>query len=182
MAKPAESAQSGGGCCDIRHLVVNFHQDVYRYAFRLSGSAADADDLSQQAFLVAQQKLTQLRETSKAKSWLLAITRSLFLKSLRKRKPTSAVDLELDLQSFCGDIPDSKDFDSELLHKAIAELPNEFRVVLMMFYFEEMSYKEIASQLEVPAGTVMSRLSRAKSHLRKRLTSKQDASSITTRA
>jgi RNA polymerase sigma-70 factor (ECF subfamily) len=59
--------------------------------------------------------------------------------------------------------------DQQGLAEALAELPDEFRVVVLMFYFEDLSYKEIAEQLELPIGTVMSRLSRAKGHLRRRL-------------
>ena len=63
--------------------------------------------------------------------------------------------------------------DQEELGKALAELPDEFRLVVLMFYFEDLSYKEIAEQLELPIGTVMSRLSRAKGHLRRRLADEQ---------
>ena len=57
----------------------------------------------------------------------------------------------------------------EQLQAAIDELPDEFRIPVLMFYFEDSSYREIAEQLDLPPGTVMSRLSRAKSHLRRRL-------------
>lgn len=61
------------------------------------------------------------------------------------------------------------DIDRERLQLALDELPDEYRLVVAMFYFEELSYKEIASELELPIGTVMSRLSRAKGRLRHRL-------------
>ena len=60
--------------------------------------------------------------------------------------------------------------DREELAAALDELPDEFRLVLLMFYFEDLSYQKIAEQLDIPIGTVMSRLSRAKEHLRRRLT------------
>ena len=59
--------------------------------------------------------------------------------------------------------------DGERLQRAIDALPDVFREVVLMFYFEQLSYREIAARLEIPAGTVMSRLSRAKSHLRQQL-------------
>ena len=61
------------------------------------------------------------------------------------------------------------DIDREQLQAAINELPDEFKLVLLSFYFEDCSYREIAARFDLPAGTVMSRLSRAKNHLRARL-------------
>jgi RNA polymerase sigma-70 factor (ECF subfamily) len=66
-------------------------------------------------------------------------------------------------------IDEPLEFDSEKLQLALNELPEEFRFPLVLFYFQELSYQEIAAQLDVPLGTVMSRLSRGKQHLRRRL-------------
>jgi RNA polymerase sigma-70 factor (ECF subfamily) len=153
---------------DIHSLVVEHQRAVYRYAFRLTGNEADAEDLTQQTFLIAQQRLAQVREPDKAAAWLFAVLRSCYLKSKRKRQPINATGLELDVES----IPDTvteEDIDAEQLQLAINELPDEFKLVLVMFYFEGCSYKEIAAKLEVPIGTVMSRLTRAKGRLRGRL-------------
>jgi RNA polymerase sigma-70 factor (ECF subfamily) len=59
--------------------------------------------------------------------------------------------------------------DRDCLQSALDELPDEFRLVVTMFYFEELSYRDIAAALKLPLGTVMSRLSRAKGRLRQRL-------------
>lgn len=156
----------------IEQLVDEYYAEIYRYAFRLAGNSADAADITQQAFLNAQSHLASLREAHKSRGWLYAILRNTFLKSRRKKTPASAGNLEFELDH----VPDPAmtgselaDFDSEELQAAIAELPEEFRLVILMFYFEESSYKEIAQALEIPEGTVMSRLSRAKGHLRKKL-------------
>ena len=154
----------------VRELADNYYADVYRYAYRLSGAAAEADDLTQQTFLMALQRVHQLREPSRAKAWLFAVLRSCFLKGCRKRVPLSAGSLELDI----GMIPEEVselEVDSEQLQKALNELSEEFRLVLVMFYFEQLSYKEIASALEIAKGTVMSRLARAKRQLRYKLIS-----------
>lgn len=153
---------------DIQSLVRQHHGDVYRYAYRLTGNQPDAEDLTQQTFLLAQQRLHQVREPQRALGWLFAILRSCFLKSERKRRPVDATGLEMDIESIPDDVTDS-DIDSQLLQTAIDELPEESKMVVVMFYFEECSYKEIAAQLGVPIGTVMSRLARAKGRLRKRL-------------
>jgi RNA polymerase sigma-70 factor (ECF subfamily) len=158
-----------GAETDLPALVQSHHAVVYRYAFRLSRNAADAEDLSQQAFLIAQRKIHQLREPDRARAWLLAVVRSCFLKGVRKARPMAAQDVDL-LVEHVPDrthVPDQ--IDRQEVADALDELPDEFRLVLLMFYFEELSYQEIAEQLEVPMGTVMSRLSRAKGHLRQRL-------------
>jgi RNA polymerase sigma-70 factor, ECF subfamily len=78
-------------------------------------------------------------------------------------------NLGLDLDSLPSSANGDEAIDSERIQQAIGELPAEFRLVLVMFYFEDCSYREIAAELEVPIGTVMSRLARAKQHLRTRL-------------
>jgi RNA polymerase sigma-70 factor, ECF subfamily len=153
---------------DIRTLVLDYHRDVYRYAFRLTGGRPDAEDLTQQTFLIAQQRLHQVRQPERVVSWLFAILRSCYLKAERKSTPLAATSIELEVDN----IPERSvedPIDKELLQAAIDELPEEFKLVLVMFYFEECSYKEIAEQLQIPIGTVMSRLTRAKSRLRCRL-------------
>ncbi len=154
---------------DLAALVAAHHAPLYRYAYRLCGCTAEAEDLTQQAFLIAQRKLHQLREPERAGAWLYAVLRSCFLKSLRRQRPASATALNVAVEDFGGPTPEADEIDRELLAQALADLAEEFRVVVLMFYFEELSYHDIAEQLEIPIGTVMSRLSRAKGHLRKRL-------------
>jgi RNA polymerase sigma-70 factor (ECF subfamily) len=154
---------------DLTRLVADHHAAVYGYAYRLTGSVQDAEDLTQQAFLAAQTSLTQLRQTQNARSWLYAIARNTWLKARRKRIPLAAADLDLPLDQVPDDLPEEPLVDAEQLQAALDELPDEFRLVLVMFYYEGCSYRQLAEQLELPMGTVMSRLSRAKSHLRARL-------------
>lgn len=169
---------------DIASLVTDHHAVLYRYAYRLTGAVHEAEDLTQQAFLTAQQKLDQLRSADRALSWLFTILRTGYLKSIRKRRPLTEAALELDLAEVADDslAEDPADvgfdyegnaIDGQRLQAALNELPAEFRLVLVMYYFEELSYREIATRLELPAGTVMSRLSRAKGHLRLRLTGRE---------
>jgi len=155
---------------DVATLVVAHHAAVYRYACRLCGCPSEAEDLAQQTFLIAQRKLHQIREPERACSWLLAVVRSCFLKSIRKPRPVPAQNIELDVDQVAEETPETDEVDREQLATALAELPDEFRLVVLMFYFEELPYQQIAAELEIPIGTVMSRLSRAKGHLRKKLT------------
>jgi RNA polymerase sigma-70 factor, ECF subfamily len=154
---------------DIARLVAEHHAWVYRAAYRLCGSVADAEDLTQQTFLTAQRALAQLREPAAARGWLGAILRTGFLKGVRKRRPLSAESHDVDLHDFAAPIADEPAVDGEALQQALGTLSDDSRLILTMFYFEDLSYRDIAEQLEVPIGTVMSRLSRAKEQLRRNL-------------
>jgi RNA polymerase sigma-70 factor (ECF subfamily) len=151
---------------DIGQLVAEHHQPLYRYAYRLSGSKADAEDLTQQVFLIAQQKIHQVRDTECRRGWLFTVLRNCYSKSFRGRLPT--VDSEFDLNSVPAETVECA-IDSEQLQVALNTLGDEFKVVVLMFYFEQRSYREISESLEIPLGTVMSRLARGKSHLRRLL-------------
>jgi RNA polymerase sigma-70 factor, ECF subfamily len=166
----AENEHSQGAApLDLTALIVAHHAAVYRYACRLCGCRTEAEDLTQQTFLIAQQKLHQLREPARACGWLLAVVRSCFLKSCRKSRPMPAQDIDLRVEQIADQTPQVDQIDREELASALQDLPEAFRLVLLMFYFEELSYQEIAQQLDMPIGTVMSRLSRAKGLLRERL-------------
>jgi RNA polymerase sigma-70 factor, ECF subfamily len=145
---------------------------LYRYAYRLTGDGHDAEDLVQHAFLLAHQRQHQLRHAGAARGWLLAIVRNVFLKSIRNRVRGRSLD-QIDEPQTSDPHADSV-VDVEELQQALLELNEEFRSPLVLYYFEEFSYQDIADHMGVPIGTVMSRLSRAKAFLRKRLTRKPD--------
>jgi RNA polymerase sigma-70 factor, ECF subfamily len=150
---------------DVVQLVAEHHQAVYRYAYRLTGSMHDAEDLTQQVFLVAQRKMGQLRDVGNAGPWLFTILRNCFLKDRQRRRPALATDLSWNME-LASASPPKEDIDRDRLQDALNRLPDPFRLAVVMFYFEECSYREIAERLEVPIGTVMSRLARAKGYLR----------------
>lgn len=164
----AASISVDGGRTDVARLVEEHHATLYRYAYRLSGTVGDAEDLTQQVFLVAQQKLDQVRNAECVRGWLFAVLRNCYLRSKRRPTPLTATGVAIDLEVLPDDVGDD-DIDREQLQAAINELPDEFKLVVLMFFFEDCSYREIAERLQLPMGTVMSRLSRAKGHLRKRL-------------
>lgn len=173
-----QQSPCGGGCKslenahtaspDIRQLVSDHHAAVYRYAFRLTGSASDAEDVAQQVFLLAHQRIGQLREPERAGAWLLTIVRNVFLKE--RSRPASSVEPLL-AEPIAPSVEDFPDWvDPEQLQQCLDRLPSDARAVLVMYFFEDCSYKEIATTLGVPIGTVMSRLARAKTRLREELT------------
>jgi RNA polymerase sigma-70 factor (ECF subfamily) len=154
---------------EIGQLVADHHAAVYRYAFRLTGTVCDAEDLTQQTFLAAHVSLAQLRQPENARAWLFTILRHGYTKTKSKRVAVPATQFDINLDALPEEIPDELLIDQERLQQAIDDLPDEFKLVVLLFYFEECSYREIAERLSVPAGTVMSRLARAKARLRARL-------------
>jgi len=166
----------------LADLVERYYALLYRYAYRLTGSEADADDLTQQSFLTAQARWDQLRDETKAKSWLFTIARNAYLKELRGPVciPSSLLD-ELPGKPYpAGSETGPCDFDQEQLQNVLNDLPEEFRSPIVLFYFEDFSYKEIAEQMDVPVGTIMSRLARAKAYLRQRLAAPQSVRAVAT--
>jgi RNA polymerase sigma-70 factor (ECF subfamily) len=149
----------------IAALVAEHYSAVYRYAYRLCGGTAEAEDLTQQVFLNAQRKLDQLRGAEAARAWLFAILRNCFL-AARRQSGQETPGTELCWDELPENAPVPSAIDSELLQQALDALPADYRLILLMFYFEDYSYREIAERLELPIGTVMSRLSRAKGALR----------------
>ncbi len=162
---------------DIARMVADHHQALYRYAYRLTGSAPDAEDLTQQVFLIAQQKSNQLRQAECVRSWLFTILRNCYLKSQRQRLLLSTAHYDFDINAIPEEVIESN-IDSEQLQAAINALGDEFKLVVLMFYFEHRSYRDIAEALAVPPGTVMSRLARAKAHLRHFLCEAQEQQTI----
>ena len=158
-----------GGKQSIQQLVQDHYQALYRFAYRLSGSSQEAEDLTQEAYCQAYKSLAQLRDGARAKAWLFRILRNAYLHKLRsaKRVQTLAPDA---LAEIPQRLPDPlPEIDGAQLQQALGELPEDFRTPLLLFYFEDFSYRDIAEQLQIPLGTVMSRLARAKAHLRGRL-------------
>ncbi len=123
------------GEIDLPGLVKEHHAVIYRYACRLCGCPAEAEDLTQQTFLIAHQKLHQLRADAAARAWLLAVLRSCFLKSVRKPRPTPAADIDLLVNEAADNGSPAEPIDREELAAALGELSDEFLLVLLMFYF-----------------------------------------------
>ena len=152
-------------------LVDAHYAPLYRFALSLARNGADAGDLVQQTFFIWATKGEGLRELSKAKSWLFTTLYREFLRGRRRdARSTSIEDLppgEKDLAS--DDVDRASRMDAALVMAALQSVDETFRAPLTLFYIEDMSYQEIAEALEVPIGTVMSRLSRGKSQLRRAL-------------
>ncbi len=161
----------------VEELVNEHFDQVYRYALRLSGNPTTAEDIAQSVFLRAIKSIHQLRDPAAVIGWLLTIVRNEFARMCQARKLVYG----LDEPTFdCGPIADADHVQAvdghDWVHHALQLLPDEFRLVVLMFYFEEKSYAEIASELEIPMGTVMSRLNRGRQHLKQALEASQSKS------
>lgn len=147
-------------------LLACHHELVFRYAFRLTGCRSAAEDICQEVFLRAFKSIEQLRDPLAERGWLLTITRNEFARWCRLAAAQRATATDEDV----ADQATGGEHDLELrdwVQSGLDQLEPEFRAVVLMFYFEQLSYTDIATALEIPIGTVMSRLSRAKSHLKR---------------
>jgi RNA polymerase sigma-70 factor, ECF subfamily len=159
-------------------LAANFTEyldGLYSYALVLSRNQAEAQDLVQETCLRALRAMGRLRPDSNVKSWLFTILRNIWLNQLRQRKAVlDVVDLDSNdhgLDRAVGSPRDPhaayvSDLEREQVQRAIEQLPVQFREVILLREYEELSYEEIGAMLQCPVGTVMSRLARARSKLR----------------
>ena len=154
---------------------VEYLDGLYSYALILTRNHAEAEDLVQETYVRALQAMGRLRADSNIKSWLFTILRNAWLNQLRKwRNGPRMVDLEVDNGAANSIIEPSKNshdlyvskMETEQVRAAIQELPAEFREIILLREYEDLSYQEIASVLDCPIGTVMSRLGRARAKLR----------------
>jgi RNA polymerase sigma-70 factor (ECF subfamily) len=167
---------------DTEELVEEFYQPLFRFAYSLAKNEPDAVDLVQQTFLRWAQKGHQLRDPKKVKSWLFTTLHREFLGG--RRRVTKFPNVEIDKVE--GELPNIEPnivnkMDSDMVVDALQSVDEKFRAALSLFYFKDHSYKEIADVLEVPIGTVMSRISRGKKQLREQLARLEAGRSATAR-
>jgi RNA polymerase sigma-70 factor (ECF subfamily) len=158
-------------------LVDAHYASLYRFALSLARNSADAGDLVQQTFFIWATKGHGLREAAKAKSWLFTTLYREFLRGRRRdARATSLEDLppgEADVAA--EEVDRVARLDAATVMAALQTVEEVFRAPLTLFYLEDLSYQEIAAALDVPIGTVMSRLSRGKMQLRAALAREESA-------
>jgi RNA polymerase sigma factor (sigma-70 family) len=159
-------------------LVDAHYAALYRFALSLARNGADAGDLVQQTFFIWATKGSALREQGKAKSWLFTTLYREFLRGRRRdARATSIEDLPAAERELAAEEIDRVGrLDAAVVMTALQSVDEVFRAPLTLFYLEDLSYLEIAETLEVPIGTVMSRLSRGKAQLRTALASEERGS------
>jgi RNA polymerase sigma-70 factor, ECF subfamily len=146
---------------------------LYKSAVRMCGNPNDAQDLVQETLFSALKNFHQVKEPEKSKYWMFSILRNLFLKDIEKTKKRA----EIEFDSVCDKLTDRKHPEGEYLRmevkrnlqEVLDKLDERLKKALVLFYFEGLSYNEISESLNIPIGTVMSRIARAKVYLKREL-------------
>ena len=150
-------------------LVEQYRDNVYRLAYRMCGNAYDADEAAQEAFVAAWRALPNFRGDAKFSTWLYRLTTNAAIDVMRREKRHQTVgDGEMVDLADDADSPQEtveRTEQQEAMQKALATLSEEYREVLLLRYMEELDYAEIAEGLQLPSGTVKSRINRAKAAL-----------------
>ena len=161
---------------NFEQLVGAHYAPLFRFALSLTQREAEAWDLVQQTFLLWAKKSHQLRDVTKAKSWLFTTLHREFLGTRRRENRFSQLDTddgEVELRETTA-IPPSQ-LDAATVLNGLAQVDEVFRSPLALFYFDDLAYHEIAEVLQIPIGTVMSRLARGKTRLRRLLESERES-------
>ena len=159
-------------------LVERYQKPVYSLCLRMAGNPADAEDLAQEAFLKAWRGLSNYKFESTFSTWLYRLTSNVCIDFLRqqKRKGTLSFIVSEENDGAEPEVPDDQPLPEEcVLQKekqqavasAMAELEEEYRLVLTLRVVDELSYEQIAEVLNIKLGTVKSRIARARERLRK---------------
>lgn len=160
-------------------LVSRYQNRLYGALVHMTGSAEDAKDVAQEAFVLAFQKLATFRGDSQFYSWLFRIAMNASVNFRRKNRSMGTsieatkeriglepTDPRLDMQP---DQPMEQLERQHIVREALAQMTEEFRIPLVMAEMEEMKYEEIAELLKCPIGTVRSRIHRGRAELREKL-------------
>jgi RNA polymerase sigma-70 factor (ECF subfamily) len=162
---------------DFEAAAMPFVDSLYNTAYRMARNAEDAEDLVQEAYLKAYKYYDKFQEGTNFKAWLFKILKNTFINKYRKQQqqPLHAAfdEIEDAFESHLRSDPRLSPMpnpEEELLEsvldehvqKALADLPDDYRMVVLLADLEDFSYKEIADILDIPVGTVMSRLYRGR--------------------
>ena len=180
-----EAAVDGGSSAsEFEQQLAGVLDQAYGTALRLTGTAADAEDLVQDAALLAHRGYPGFTRGSNFRAWFYRILLNRFYSNYRRqRRAGVSVDLDetpelyLYQQAAASGLTRDTDtattlvdrLDSELVQRALDALPEDFRTVATLYFMQDLPYQEIADMLDVPIGTVRSRLHRARRMLKKAL-------------
>ncbi len=169
------------GTQSFEQLLSNHLDGLYNFALRLTRNEEQAKDLLQDCCLTAFEKFHQLKEVQKFKQWIFQILHRKFINNYRRKKEPQIIDIELNEEllantdeSFNKDkfvqwTPFGENMIGDEVQKAFDLLPDEFREIILLADIEELSYREISDIIDIPMGTVASRLYRGHSLLKEKL-------------
>ena len=149
-----------------RHQIAQLRPRLYRIALALCNQVDLAEDLTQDALGKALKNLSSVRDHQKLDSWVFSILTNCYRDYLRKLKPEECFDESKVSTHSSADISVEQKQAADNIHNAISKLPDNHKTVLLLVDLEEFSYAEVATILDIPVGTVMSRLNRARNRLK----------------
>ena len=170
-----------GDMAAFEQLVTTHQRAVYRLALRMTGNPEDAADMTQEAFLRAWRGLGSFQADSSLSTWLFRLTQNVCIDFLRRKKRQQHVSLTFSDDEDEGkelSVPDPEPLPEErvifnekqaAIRAAMNALPVDFREILQLRVAQELPYEQIAQIMDLPVGTVKSRLARARLQLKKRL-------------
>ncbi len=181
-----EKAKSGD-IAAFEELIDAYQKKVFNLALRIIGNYDDAADLAQETFVRIYKAISNFKEQSSFSTWVYRITTNVCLDEIRKRKNKKVVSLDEDIHMEDGDMkrqvvsddpgPDEAAEREEVrrvVNNAINKLPEDQRAVITMRDLHGMSYEEIAQVLDLPGGTVKSRINRARLALKNLLSTERE--------
>lgn len=176
-------AKSKDGDIESFERLIAKHQHIaYNIAYRMVGNEEDAKDITQEAFIKVFKSIKSFREDSSFSTWLYRIVMNTCKDELRKKKvkvvsidqrietDESSIGIEISDQSYSPETIYEKKQLHDLLHKALTDLPEQNRIVVIMRDVQGFSYEDIAQCINVPVGTVKSRINRGRQMLREMIT------------
>ena len=166
-------------------LVHRYSTPLYNFAYRFAGNREEAQEAAQEALLKALQNMDRFDPRYKFSTWIYRITRNHCIDRTRRKRPTSELNEGITADPGFAD-PDGAGFRSpeesairteqgELLQRALATLGGKYREIIVLYHFSGLSYADIAETLQLPMGTVMNRLFRARNKLREAMMTLQEA-------
>jgi len=163
----------GGDQVAWEEIVRQHRRKVFNIAYKFTGRHDEAEDLTQDIFLKIFKSLHTFDRRANFQTWLVSVSRNLCIDHYRSvRKERETIDRDVDAGELTPAAPGQNAFQAleqadrvELLRKAMAELPESLRKAVVMRDLKELSYQEIADQLNLPEGTVKSRINRGRTEL-----------------
>jgi RNA polymerase sigma-70 factor (ECF subfamily) len=155
-------------------LIARWHQPLWSYVRRMTGNDADAEDLAQEIWIRVIRGIARVRDGARLRGWLFGIARRVLMDRLR-RAYAAPPEADVDVGTLPAEIdPVDSEADLASLEAALDTLPVVERDVLTLFYLRDLSLAELADALDVPVGTVKSRLFRARRMLRAAMQERND--------
>lgn len=176
-----------GDIAAFEMLIEAYQKKIFNLAFRMIGNYDDAGDLAQEAMIRIFKSISNFKEQSSLSTWIYRITTNVCLDEIRKKKNRKVLSLDEEIHAEDGDmqrqimsddpLPDElmeKEELRQIISNAIESLPEDQRLVITLRDIQGLSYDEIAKVLDCPAGTVKSRINRARFALKNVLISKRE--------